>query len=1571
VPAVASAPDPGGSDLAYASFTPGAYRFIFNDATLEFRVEWAGGSPLPPPGYTNMAVVGDFNAWTPNANSLLTNSPGNTNLWSGSITLESATAFQFQPNGNAAAQWGAPETTALTLPVTNGNASGKSDFSLSGFPPGTFQFTLNTTNAAFTVNQTATQSFTIATMTAEGNFIATNRPPPNMVKVSDSLWESDHFITNSGTLTLRFAANSGVLRWGATNGTPSSSLPASGTFTAAQTNFLQVTGISTGRYRITFDHLTGDFAFRRLYLESAGINLLKNPGFEQTTQPDGGEAVNWNGYQSWPKRVADGFGPHSGNWLGAIHAQWFPEWTDFASFSQDIPITTGKTYLASAWLKATPDWTASSMQIKIEWQGPSGTVGSDAIVEIPALTTNWVKYAIEGTAPTNATNAHLVILCSGAGTTGTMHVDDAEFRAVAGRTQNFDTWGALQSFAPFAPDWSVTSGKVVWNVAPGRPPAEVFISKYVEGSANNKAVEIYNGLETAVDLAAGNYVLQQYDNGSLTPTVEIPLAGVILPGAALVVARPSTPTNFAPHIAISGLGNLFTNKNLTFNGDDPVVLRRNGTIIDRVGQVGTNAVGSIWSRNTTDRTLSRKSTVLTGTLTAVTAVFPTNDWEYAAKDSFTGLGSHELSYLDPNEPYTPAGYSLIMNSGATLMSGDMPGGIGDIAFWYRTESLSPPVTMEIETAPDEAGPWTNAATLSGISATNFANYAVFVNRPEHTWMRIRQTDGGTNRFRIDEVSVTTPVTIKRFEDFNTWTDPTFAIPGNHSRFGWAIQSASITATGAVLNTRGALLAPPNGAVLSPAYSDGVGEVNFWAKAAEGSPIQLLLQTTEDGGSNWTTRGSFTTPTNANFSTWLYLTNSAQARIVFDPDFDSGDALLDNVDVRAPVLYRNQNFDSWPTKGGYNTGVSNFQGWAVTDCIISTSNAYEGQAARLNTTLNNFVRSPEFPDGVGTISFRHRRWNTNHVPVIQVQLSPNGVGWTTLASVSVDSTTYQQFTYFLDDPTNRFVRFLHSAGGLQIMLDDIRIAAPQPRPEVLVTPGIDPSAPATNDTVQIIADVLGRYGATVLSVTGAYRVAAGAWNFVEMQPVGFGSYAATASIPAQAAGTQVRYYVRVQYAGIGANPASPAFATNLHTTATNLYQVSSIAKGSVWINEISYLFIDDVVGRNDEFVELCGVDGADISGWTIQLAFGADWDIAANSNQPVYANYKIPPGTVFSNQHNGFGFYVLGDLELQAAGKPVNQVLTILVPPPEDNWGDNHIQDSRGVVRLLNEYSNVVYALSYNGYASGADRIPAVQTYFVSNAVSLVGTGSTFEAFTTWRTTNLTIGAVNDGQTLVPPGDGNPPSSGTCPPGSWCRSTPTSCSFICATPSTPKARTSSRSTTAIPTPSTPCPAAPSTTAAPASAGAPPPCPSSPAPSTPTPTPTSAAPSPCAPTRAPVPSNTSSKPWSAAAPPPPISAKAPPPTISSSSKPRRPRPPPSPSPTRCTPKSSSPTSPPTPPPPGSSHTAGNDILEPYVNFNSLQPSTCPSPPPFFHAMENFFELFPRYGKFHPAALAPLPP
>src|SRR5687768_11086415 len=70
-------------------------------------------------------------------------------------------------------------------------------------------------------------------------------------------------------------------------------------------------------------------------------------------------------------------------------------------------------------------------------------------------------------------------------------------------------------------------------------PTDLLISEYVEGSSNNKALEFYNGTGSAVDLAAGQYVVQFYFNGATTAGGTVALTGTVADGDVFVLAHAS------------------------------------------------------------------------------------------------------------------------------------------------------------------------------------------------------------------------------------------------------------------------------------------------------------------------------------------------------------------------------------------------------------------------------------------------------------------------------------------------------------------------------------------------------------------------------------------------------------------------------------------------------------------------------------------------------------------------------------------------------------------------------------------------------------------------------------------------------------------------------------------------------------------------------------------------------------------------------------------------------------------------------------------------------------------------
>ncbi len=168
-------------------------------------------------------------------------------------------------------------------------------------------------------------------------------------------------------------------------------------------------------------------------------------------------------------------------------------------------------------------------------------------------------------------------------------------------------------------------------------PTELFFSEYIEGTSNNKALEIYNGTGATVNLAAGGYNVQMYFNGSASAGLTINLTGSVANGDVYVLAHSSaSATILAQADQTNGAG--------WFNGDDAVVLRKGTTIIDVIGQIGFDP-GTEWGSgltSTADNTLRRKSHIEAGDTNGFDAFDPALEWEGFATDTFGGLGSHLL-----------------------------------------------------------------------------------------------------------------------------------------------------------------------------------------------------------------------------------------------------------------------------------------------------------------------------------------------------------------------------------------------------------------------------------------------------------------------------------------------------------------------------------------------------------------------------------------------------------------------------------------------------------------------------------------------------------------------------------------------------------------------------------------------------------------------------------------------------------------------------------------------------------------------------------------------------------------
>src|SRR4029079_7346227 len=204
--------------------------------------------------------------------------------------------------------------------------------------------------------------------------------------------------------------------------------------------------------------------------------------------------------------------------------------------------------------------------------------------------------------------------------------------------------------------------------APGAlaAPSDLFFSEYIEGSSNNKALEIFNGTGGAIDLAAGGYNVQMFFNGSSSAGTTVNLTGIVAAGDVYVVAQSlANATILAQADQTSSAS--------WFNGDDAVVLRKGSTVLDVIGQIGVDP-GTEWGAgltSTADNTLRRKATIEAGDRIGSDAFDPSGEWDGFATDAFDGLGSHTGTTPGDDAPSvastTPANGAIDVSLGSNIV----------------------------------------------------------------------------------------------------------------------------------------------------------------------------------------------------------------------------------------------------------------------------------------------------------------------------------------------------------------------------------------------------------------------------------------------------------------------------------------------------------------------------------------------------------------------------------------------------------------------------------------------------------------------------------------------------------------------------------------------------------------------------------------------------------------------------------------------------------------------------------------------------------------------------------------
>lgn len=246
---------------------------------------------------------------------------------------------------------------------------------------------------------------------------------------------------------------------------------------------------------------------------------------------------------------------------------------------------------------------------------------------------------------------------------------------------------------------------------------DLFFSEYVEGTGNNKALEIFNPLPVDVNLSS--YRIERYVNGSTTPDT-VSLAGTIKAGKTYVVVvdkRDPGGTGFNVPVApqLQAVADTFLcpdhniNPTMYFNGNDAMALRKKtGELVDLIGKIGENP-GLGWTNDslcptgpftsycgaipwTANHTMIRKYHVRSGIKSNPTHFNPANQWDTLPVNTFDSLGIHRSisAFTVPpqwNYTATMASHVFIIPASTIITADEVPIPPGSfIGVFYRNET---------------------------------------------------------------------------------------------------------------------------------------------------------------------------------------------------------------------------------------------------------------------------------------------------------------------------------------------------------------------------------------------------------------------------------------------------------------------------------------------------------------------------------------------------------------------------------------------------------------------------------------------------------------------------------------------------------------------------------------------------------------------------------------------------------------------------------------------------------------------------------------------------------------------
>ncbi|WP_296619211.1 endonuclease [Marivirga sp.] len=291
--------------------------------------------------------------------------------------------------------------------------------------------------------------------------------------------------------------------------------------------------------------------------------------------------------------------------------------------------------------------------------------------------------------------------------------------------------------------------------------SELIFSEYIEGSSYNKGLEIANFTGSLVDLSV--YSIMKQTNGSGSWSDELNLSGSITSGDVFVIVNSNAASDMQAD------ADLITSSSvMSFNGNDPIGLFKNGQLIDVIGNFNST---SYFGQNTT---LVRSETVAEPNTT-----YSTSEWDGYASDTFSYLGSHTISGTGTEDTEAPSIPSNILVSNVTETS-------FDLSWDPSTDNIGVDQYVIYLNGSFYANSSSTTATLNGLSAST--NYVASISAQDAAGNESAQSTnvGVTTSAASPSIDCQSTINLfpyqQGFETGNDW------IQSTSDNFDWTVNS---------------------------------------------------------------------------------------------------------------------------------------------------------------------------------------------------------------------------------------------------------------------------------------------------------------------------------------------------------------------------------------------------------------------------------------------------------------------------------------------------------------------------------------------------------------------------------------------------------------------------------------------------------------------------------------------------------------------------------------------------------------------------------------------------------------